>query len=205
MGFDIKMIREWSKDGQDAKAVARISEGVQRILTVNEAIHFIAVQDKVLSLDVRPDAVVLTNRRFIVYRPKLLGGVTFIDHIWRDLFDVHLDESMMRATIRFRTAKGQVHEISALPKIQARAVYGFAQQKEHEALEDRRTREIEERRAASGGVVVHAPPSASAAHSNQQPVEDPVVGLQKIKQLLDASLISQAEFEFKKAEILKRL
>jgi len=51
------------------------------------------------------------------------------------------------------------------------------------------------------GVAAPAVPPATAA----APADDPTARLQKLKELLDKSLISQAEFDSAKAEILKKL
>ena len=42
-------------------------------------------QNPITAMTVAPDSVVLTNKRFIIYRPKFLGGAQFEDYIWRDL------------------------------------------------------------------------------------------------------------------------
>lgn len=55
------------------KILPRITE----LLTRDEQVEYIAVQKKMM-MNFSPDAVVLTNRRFIVVYPKLLG-MTFRD------------------------------------------------------------------------------------------------------------------------------
>ncbi|AOY99466.1 hypothetical protein BKK81_09450 [Cupriavidus sp. USMAHM13] len=66
--------------------------------------------------------------------------------------------------------------------------------------------------AMAGGLAGAAAPAATAAASATAaaapagaPAEDPAARLQKLKELLDKSLISQAEFDAAKAEILKKL
>ncbi|AOY90961.1 hypothetical protein BKK79_03385 [Cupriavidus sp. USMAA2-4] len=66
--------------------------------------------------------------------------------------------------------------------------------------------------AMAGGLAGAAAPAATAAASATAaaapagaPTEDPAARLQKLKELLDKSLISQAEFDAAKAEILKKL
>ena len=49
---------------------------------------------------------------------------------------------------------------------------------------------------AAGGVVIQGMPGSSAPAAN----EDPVAVLGKLKQLLDAGLVTPAEYEAKKAE-----
>ncbi|MGO4815398.1 SHOCT domain-containing protein, partial [Cupriavidus sp. 2MCAB6] len=50
-----------------------------------------------------------------------------------------------------------------------------------------------------------AAPAAAAAVPAAAPADDPAARLQKLKDLLDKSLISQADFDTAKAEILKKL
>jgi hypothetical protein len=189
---------------QDPAIVAQVHTRVQQILTSGEEIQYIAVQKKPV-MNLAPDCAVLTNRRFIIYRPKLLGRVTFDDYIWRDLRDVKLEEGLVGATLCFHTLGGQKVSLDYLPKAQARLLYRTAQEMEERCIEERRVRSMEEMRAAAGGVVVQnammpAPPQPP------MPSQDGLVQrLKSLKDMLDAGLISQAEFDTKKAEILRSL
>ena len=58
---------------------------------------------------------------------------------------------------------------------------------------------------AAAGVQPAAPAAAAAPAAVAAPADDPAARLQKLKDLLDKSLISQAEFDAAKAEILKKL
>ena len=130
-------------------------------------------------MNLSPDCVALTNKRFIVYKPKLLGGAKFIDYIWRDLKDAKLTEKMLRATITMYTTKGTMITIDDLPKVQARKLYSFAQEMEENMLEERRNREMEEKRAGAGGIVMQTPGVAPVAI---KPVaEDLMKTLSKLK------------------------
>jgi hypothetical protein len=182
----------------------RIQAKVQQILTANEVILHLAVQSMPLRpvANLTPDCVVLTNRRFIIYRPKLLGRADFEDYIWRDLRDARLKEGITRATLTFQTVRGRTITIEGLPKHEARRLYAIAQEQEEKVLEERRLREMEEKRAASGGVILHGAPVATPAPPTQV---DPVQKLKQLKDMLDAGLISQEEYDGKKANILSRM
>ena len=78
-----ELLRALTNEEQDPAVVQAVYERVVQILTSGEKIEYIAVQKKPL-LNITPDCVALTNRRFIIYRP-LLGRVSFEDHPWRDL------------------------------------------------------------------------------------------------------------------------
>lgn len=192
-------------DEQDPVAAAKILPKVTELLTSEEQVAYLGIQKKIV-MNLSPNAVVLTNRRFIVVRPTLFG-MTFQDFPWRDVQDVHLSEQMLSATITCRTVQGRLAAIDSLPKRQARRIYAYAQQVEEVAYEKRQQLEIEKLRVAAGGVVVHAPPAHLPSSSAPQPLamDDPVQVLGKLKQLLDAGLVTQQEFDAKKAEVLARL
>ena len=70
----------------------------------------------------------------------------------------------------------------------------------------RRQRRMEEARAAAGGVTVQTNVGvAGSPASPSAPAADPVASLRQLKELHDAGIITAAEFEAKKAEILKRM
>lgn len=197
----VNPLQRFLSEEQDLAVVQQVIAKVRQILTQGEDILYIGVQKPMVSLS--PDCVVLTNKRFIVYRPTLLGGANFQDHIWRDLCDAHLSEGIMRSTITMKTTKGTVLSLGDLPKAQARKIYAFAQGMEEQVLEERRQREMEERRAAAGGVIFHGsvptPPPAPPAQ------DDPLQKLKKLKDMADAGLITAQEYEAKKADILSRM
>lgn len=196
-------ISQFLTDEQDESAVSKIVPKIRELLTKDEEIEYIAVQKKLVA-NFSPDAVVLTNRRFIIVRPKLLG-MTFSDLPWREVQDVHMSEQVLSATITCRSTKGAVVAVDSLPKKQARRVYSYAQQVEEQAYEKRQQVELEKLRASAGGVVVHAPAAAPAALQPVPVADDPVQVLAKLKQLLDAGLVTQAEFDQKKTEVLSRM
>jgi len=188
---------------------------VEQILTAGEKILYIVAQDNPLNpvANISRDCVALTNRRFIIYKPKLLGGASFEDYIWRELGDAHLNEGFARSSITFKTVKGQIIKLDNLPKKGARRIYAVAQEMEEKVLEERRQRAMEEKRAAAGGVVFQggvptpSPPPApiQPAAAPTPPPEDPMEILSKLKKMLDADLITQEEYDAKKDDILSRM
>ena len=198
-------ISRFLSDEQDPAITEQVFNKVSQLLTQGEEIAYIAVQKPIVSLT--PDSVVLTNKRFILYRPKLLGRVDFHDHIWRDLSDAKLDEGILMSNFSISNTNGEVLLMDSLPKTQARKVYAFAQQMEEFVREERRIRDMEEKRAAAGGISIAGMGGMSAPASQMAPPpkEDPVQVLGKLKQLLDAGLITQQEYDTKKNDILSRM
>lgn len=187
-------------DEQDPAAVAKIVAKAKDLLTTGEQIEYIAVQKKPI-VNIAPDGILLTNKRFMIVRPKLLG-MTFQDYIWRDIGNVHMSEQMLTATITCTVSGGAPLKIDSIPKKQARKIYSIAQEKEERVREERRMRDMEEKRAAAGGITIAAPGHMSAAAAAP---DDPMTVLGKLKSMLDAGLIQPQEYEAKKAEILGRM
>lgn len=199
-------VSRFLSDEQDPAITEQVFTKVSQLLTQGEEIAYIAVQKPIVALT--PDSVVLTNKRFILYRPKLLGRVDFHDHIWRDLSDAKLDEGVIMSTFSITNTSGEVLMMDSLPKTQARKVYAYAQQMEEFVREERRIRDMEEKRAAAGGISIGGMAGLGANVAPQAappPKEDPVQALGKLKQLLDGGLISQQEYDAKKSEILSRM
>ena len=195
-------LKKFLSEEQDPGVVRQVFARVKQIITSGEEILYIAVQKNLVNFS--PDCVVLTNKRFIVYRPKMLGGVNFEDYIWRDLKDAQLSEGIVHATLVLHTVAGAVIRIEHLPKAQARKLYSFAQEMEENVREQRRARDLEDKRAAAGGILLQSAPSLPqmSAPSSQ---EDPVQKLKKLKSMLDEGLITSQEYETKKTDILSRL
>jgi len=202
----ITNIKNFLNENQDPRAVEKIAEKLNGILMSGEEVTYIAVQKKP-AINLSPDCVALTNKRIIFFRPKHLGFSTeFQDYLWRDIKDCHLKEDFLGAVFSVTTSSGIVNSIDYLPKAQARKVYTFAQEQEEVQREFRRQQEMEEKRAGAGHVVLNAtPPPLSHQPLTTTAPEDPLASLQKLKSLLDHGLITQQEYDNKKAEILNRL
>ncbi len=196
---------------QDPKSVEKLMERVSGLLTNGEEVVYVAVQKKP-AVNLSPDCIAVTNKRLIFCRPKNLGfSMEFEDYLWKDVVDCHLKEGFLGAEITVKTTKGITNSLDYLPKAQARKVYQISQQREEEASDYRRQRDLEDKRAAAGGgiVVTTNMPAATPAQvpvvAAAPPADDPMQALQKLKMLLANELISQEEFDAKKAEILARL
>jgi hypothetical protein len=191
---------------QDPKAVEKISERLNSMLMTGEEVQYIAVQKKP-AINLTPDCLALTNKRIIIFRPKNLGlAMDLEDYIWRDVLTCHLKENIWGSEFTIQTVNGAVNKIDFLPKAQARKLYTMAQEQEEIQKEVRRQRDLEEKRAGAGRLVVSGPMGQSQAGGEQQKQQDdPVTVLQKLKTLLDNQLISQEEYDAKKAEVLSRM
>jgi hypothetical protein len=195
-------LKKFLSEEQDPAQVQQVFAKVRQILTGGEEILYIAVQKRLISFS--PDSVVLTNKRFIIYRPTLLGGANFQDYIWRELHDARLSEGIINSTITLQTIKAQLISVGDLPKAQARKLYAFAQEMEEKVLEERRARDMEEKRAGAGGIVLQGGLPTAPAPAPVHQEEDPMQKLKKLKDMMDAGLITEQEYETKKTDILSK-
>ena len=197
-------LAQYLTENQDPTQVAKIYEKVSQLLTRGEQVIYIAVQ-KALTYDPTPEIVVLTNRRFMHYQQNLMGSAQFTDYIWRELKEAKLEEGVMRATLTLFAANGETLRIDNLVKEQARRLYAIAQEMEENVREELRLRAMEEKRAEAGGVYLPGMMGAVGAGSTAAPADEPLQALSKLKQLMEAGLVTPEEFEAKKKEILARL
>ena len=196
-------IKELVTEEQDPKVIEKVLPKVQEYCTSNEEVKYIAVQKKTLGVNFSPDCIALTNKRIILIRPKSFGlSLDFQDFSWMNVADVHMKEGVFAATITIKTVSGQSDSMEDIPKAQARRLYRFAQEMEETKKEERRQRDLEDKRAqAGGGIVINTPAAQPAA----APVDDPMEKLTKLKSMLDMGVLTQAEFDAKKADILSKM
>lgn len=197
-------IQRFLSEEQDPKIIEATVPRILQFLTSQEELLYLAVQKKPVA-NIAPDCVALTSRRIIFFTIKLLGQLSFNDHLWRNVANATVKEGILGSTFSATVTNGQYMSVDYLPKAQARMLYRYAQEMEEQAFEERRTRKMEEARAAAGGVVVQnafVPPENS---KSTQPADDPVESLKRLKAMLEADLITPDEFTAKKADILKRM
>lgn len=199
----INDLKKFLNEEQDPKAVEKLMGKVSGLLTAGEVVEYIAVQKKP-AINLSPDCIALTNKRIIFCRPKNFGlSMDFQDYLWKDIADCHIKENILGADFKIKTTRGQIIMMDYLPKAQARKLYQFGQGKEEEMQDYRRQIDLENKRAAAGGGITV---NTSIPNSQTTEVkEDPLEVLQKLKKLLDSEIISQEEFDVKKAEVLSKI
>ncbi len=102
----------------------------------------------------------------------------------------------------------RVWTFAGLCKDQAQAMYRICQQHDQVWREKRRIRELEELRAKSGGVQIGGQASGGQTYSGADPAggeSEPARRLRQAREMLDAKLISDSEFESIKARIVSGL
>lgn len=199
-------LKELISEEQDPKVIEKILPKVLEFCTANEDVQYIAVQKKTIGINFSPDCIALTNRRVILIRPKSFGlSLQFSDYSWIQVRDVHMQEGVFTADIAVRTTSGFVDIMKDIPKVQARRLYRFAQEMEEVNREERRQRDLEDKRASAGGGIVINTPGNQSFPTVPAQGEDPLEKLSKLKVMLDNSFITQEEYDSKKSDILSRL
>lgn len=190
---------------QNIELVRSICERVTGILTSQEVIQYVAVQQKPL-VNIAPDAMIATNRRLIFYRPKLLGRYEFADYMWYDLANAHIQQNLLGAVFTARHASGQVLSMDYLPKESAQAIYRLSQEREEQAKLARHQVQLDTMRAGATQVNVgNMPQAAPAAMPGPTPANaqaDIMQRMQTLKMMFDQGMITQQDFETRKQQIL---
>lgn len=182
---------------------------LRSVLIPGETLEAWAIQMRLFALRHRRQLIGATSGRLVVLTRRLLGGFDLTSIRWQDLEEVTLHVGIVSADLGLRAGKAadlaslgsqssQSVQFVGLRKEQAQAVYRICQAQDQAWREKRRVRELEELRARSGGIQVTSTPSAPAAAGES----DAVRRLQEAKQLLDAKLITDAEYEAIKAKII---
>ncbi len=207
------MIEQFLKDQQEPKAVEKIYSRLNDLLNSGEEIIYIAVQKKPL-VNITPDCVAITDKRIFFFTAANLGlSIKFIDFVWKDVIEVRIKEELLGAVFSIKTLNGAETSVDFLPKTQARKLYQYGQEREQTEREERRQRDLEEKRAASGTIIPEMNRFASTQNmqpTTSKPVEETktdelTVKLKKLKMLFDNGLITQEEYNQKKLELLSEL
>jgi len=184
-------------------------EYLRSILIPTETLEAWAVQHRLFALSHRRVLVAATSGRLIMITRHLISGFDVSDIRWQDLEEVTLRVGIFAADLAIRAGKAsdlasqgvtgsRRLDFTGLRKDQAQAVYRICQAQDQSWREKRRVRELEELRARSGGIQVSPAPSSLASAAGS----DAVRRLQEAKQMLEARLITDAEYEAIKAKIV---
>src|ERR1700716_405050 len=193
-------------DGAD---VEKPLADLRSVLIPAETLEAWGIQRRVFALAHRRLLIAATSGRLVVLVRRLLGGFDVSTIRWQDLEEVTLRVGIIGADLALRAGNAtdlaslgaqdsQRVEFQGLRKEQAQAVYRICQAQDQAWREKRRVRELEELRARSGGIQVSSAPAPSVGGSDR----DAVRRREEAKQLLDAKLNTDAEYEAIKAKIV---
>ncbi|EHQ28934.1 PH domain-containing protein [Mucilaginibacter paludis] len=151
------MIDKFLNDQQDPATLEKVYSRMVDLLTTGEEILYIAIQKKPI-VNLMPDSIALTNKRVLFFSPGNLGfSMKFVDFVWKDIVDVQIKEEFLGGVFSVKTTNGAEMGVDYLPKVQARKLYQYAQERKEVEREARRLRDLEEKRAESGSMHFDGP------------------------------------------------
>ena len=190
------------------------------LLTTGETLEAWAAQHRLFALTHRRTCIAATSGRFISLTRRLLGGYESADIRWQDLKETRISAGIFAADLtliaqsssdlNIGSEVNRVWTFASLRKDQAQAMYRICQQHDQVWREKRRIRELEELRAKSGGVQFGGGaqgdnPSGYTGADRAGAESEPARRLRQAREMLDAKLISDSEFESIKAKIVSGL
>src|SRR5580700_2145582 len=187
---------------------------LQGLLTSGETLEAWAAQRRLYALNHRRALIAATSGRFISLKRRLFGGYDSADIRWQDLKETRISAGIFAADLiliaqsssdlNIGAEVNRVWSFDGLHKDQAQAMYRICQQHDQVWREKRRVRELEELRAKSGGVQISgASPGYGSDAAGAE--SEPARRLRQAREMLEAKLISDSEFESIKAKIVSGL
>src|ERR1700736_2175833 len=187
------------------------------LLTAGETLEAWAVQHRLFALTHRRVCIAATSGRFLSLNRRLLGGYESDDIRWQDLRETRISAGIIAADLtliaqassdlNIGSEVNRVWTFTGLRKDQAQALYRICQQHDQVWREKRRIRELEELRAKSGGVQIGSA-QAGGGQTGADPAgaeSEPARRLRQAREMLDAKLITDSEFESINARIVSGL
>ena len=185
------------------------------LLTVGETLEAFAAQHRLFALTHRRECIAATSGRFISLKRRLLGGYESADIRWQDLKETRISAGLLSAELTLVAQSSsdlnigaevnRVWTFAGLCKDQAQAMYRICQQHDQVWREKRRVRELEELRAKSGGVQIGNQGGYGGDATAAGAESEPTRRLRQAREMLEAKLISDSEFESIKAKIVSGL
>lgn len=216
------LIDRFLSDEQDPKAVEKVLGKLNDMLTSNEELIYMAVQKKP-AVNLLPDCIAVSNKRIFYCEPGNFGiTMNFKDISWKSIKEVSFKEELFGSKFICVPLHGENIITEYIPKVQARKLYQAAYEQLESFKEQQRQLDLEERRSSTSPVTVNtlpapepveeeepqaffSPPPAAPAILVEEPEDETTLKLRKLKSLYDKHLITQEEYEAKKADILDSL
>ncbi|GGI27879.1 PH domain-containing protein [Pedobacter mendelii] len=211
-------IDRFLSDEQDPKAVEKVIGKLNDLLTTGEEILYLGVQKKP-AVNLLPDSIAITNKRIFYCEPGNLGlTMNFKDISWKSVKEISFKEELFGSKFICVPQHGENIVTEFIPKVQARKLHQAANQQLEAYKELLHQQKLEENRAmasttntAPQAFVDVIPTEATKAEEPEpfqiaevieEPEDETTLKLRKLKTLYDKHLITQEEYEAKKANIL---
>ena len=217
-------LEKYTQDGQDIKVVEKIHRKILDMLVPGESINYIALQKKP-AVTLLPDSITVSNKRIFLCEFTRLGLATnFEIFSWQDIKDMAFKEEIFGSKVTVIPYTGENLTVDYIPKIQARKLYQLikaaldslqqaarptdrpnSRDNSPSYREPAPARPHEQPADAVANEPTSTPPAMEKRPSPEIRDDEVTTKLRKLKNLYDKQLISQAEYETKKAEILSRI
>ncbi|MFD0939817.1 PH domain-containing protein [Pedobacter boryungensis] len=211
-------IDRFLSDEQDPKAVEKVIGKLNDLLTSGEELLYLAVQKKP-AVNLLPDSIAISNKRIFYCEPGNLGlTMNFKDISWKNIKEVSFKEEFFGSKFICVPQHGENIVTEFIPKIQARKLHQAANEQLEAFKELTRQQKLEENRASASSINVPQTPQSTFETpieieeavvipqvQLEEPEDETTLKLRKLKTLYDKQLITQEEYESKKANILDSL
>jgi hypothetical protein len=206
------LIEQFLTDHQDPRTAEKVLGKLQEMLTSSETIIYLAIQKKP-AVTIMPDCIAVTNKRIVFCIPENLGLTTVYKTFpWVAIKEVLFKEELFGSEFTTIPKRGQNIAIDFIPKVQARKLYQFCNEQMEKTtnlsgFEEKNSflqnENIGDDYASYIEVENNTIPVINEAKI-AEPEDEITLKLQKLKNLYQKQLISQEEYDNKKAEILSR-
>ena len=203
-------------DEQEPRAVERVVGKLNDMLSSNEELIYLAVQKKP-AVNLLPDCIAVSNKRIFYCEPGNFGiTMNFKDISWKSIKEVSFKEELFGSKFICVPQHGENIVTEFIPKLQARKLYQAASEQLENFREQNEKKETEDKKPTSMNAVfedaveieeaVIVPAAAETPPAPVLPLveeeDETTLKLRKLKTLYDKQLITQEEYEAKKASIL---
>jgi len=204
-------------DEQEPRAVEKVVGKLNDMLSSNEELIYIAVQKKP-AVNLLPDCIAVSNKRIFYCEPGNFGiTMNFKDISWKSIKEVSFKEELFGSKFICVPQHGENIVTEFIPKVQARKLYQAASEQLENFKEQNEKKDADEKKAPTLNAVFEDAVEIEEAVIVQPVVETPApapyvpvaeeedettLKLRKLKTLYDKQLITQEEYEAKKASIL---
>jgi hypothetical protein len=203
-------IDRFLNDEQDPKAVEKVLGKLIDLLTSGEELLYLAVQKKP-AVNLLPDSIAITNKRIFYCEPGNLGlTMNFKDISWKNVKEVSFKEGLLGSKFICVPLSGENIVTDFIPKAQVRKLHQAANDQLEQLQELLRLQKLEENKPNSTIQSILDLPIEEAELVEEEPMyleqeDETTLKLRKLKTLYDKQLITLAEYENKKANILNDL
>jgi hypothetical protein len=207
-------IDRFLSDEQELKTVEKVVGKLNDLLNSGEELLYLAVQKKP-AVNLMPDSIAISNKRIFYCSPGNLGlTMNFKDISWKNIKEVSFKEEFFTSKFICVPQTGENIVTEFIPKTQARKLYQIATEQLENFKEQQNQTPIET------NVFNFASTPAEETPFEEISTDEPVIEvapiieetedeltlkLRKLKTLYDKHLITQEEYEAKKADILNSL